>query len=123
QRFHTAESKTVALEGAGSWAEGKYRLELRTEDKFGKAVTLTKFFTLYNLKEKTVPDHAIEWHSSIKDAGEPGQTARFAWGSAAKDVYALLEVYRSGKPLERRWIRAGKKKELLELPIAESDRG
>ena len=123
QRFHTAESKTVALEGAGNWAEGKYRLELRTEDKFGKAVTLTKFFTLYNLKEKTVPDHAIEWYSSIKDAGEPGQTARFAWGSAAKDVYALLEVYRSGKPLERRWIRAGKKKELLEFPIAESDRG
>lgn len=121
--FNTAEAKTMALQDAAEWKQGKYLAELKTSDKFGKEIVLKKFFTLYDSKEKKVPDHAFFWDADEKLHGEPGEEAIYNWGSAAGDVRALLEVYRQDQETTSRWIKAGDKKQRLTLPIRESDRG
>ncbi len=119
--FDTAEKKNFALEDIEKWAQGKYTAELTTQDKFGAEIKLTKFFTIYSLEDKEVPNHAIFWYAPFKTNGEPGDIAQVYWGSAAKDVYAHLEIHR--KKMETRRVKTGKKKNALVLPILEQDRG
>lgn len=121
--FDTAKEKAFTPGDLAKQSQGKYVAELQTKDKFGKEIKLLKFFTLYSLKEKAVPDHALSWSAAVKGEGEPGETARFSWGSAAKNVYALLEIYRQGEAVESRWIRAGENKNDLQIPLREEDRG
>lgn len=121
--FDTREQKNLLLKDISRWNQGKYRLELTTEDRFGSDIKLVEFFTLNAPGEKSVPDNALAWIVPVKSSAEPGQNGQFTWGSAADDVHALLEIYAPGKTVESRWISAGKKKQELSIPIEESYRG
>ncbi|MCK6621482.1 MAG: hypothetical protein HUU32_02750 [Calditrichaceae bacterium] len=122
-RFDTGREKSFTLEKLAARPQGRYAAELITKDKFGEEIKVLKFFSLYSLKEKAVPAHALSWHAPVKAGGEPGETAHFSWGSAAPEVHALLEIYRPGEAVESRWIRTGQNKNDLKIPITENERG
>ena len=51
--FDTKKSKELKLKNLKKWAQGTYKVTLKTADKYGEAIELVKFFTLYSSKEKT----------------------------------------------------------------------
>ena len=52
-----------------------------------------------------------------------GGTARFLVASGLKDQVMVLDVFRDGKRVDRRVLRAGKDSPLVELPVKREDRG
>ncbi len=121
--FNTAEQKRFSLENIAGWAQGKYVAEVTTADRFGTAVQLTKFFTLYSLEDRSVPNHALSWYAPFVTAGEPGEVAQVYWGSAAGPVHAFLEIFRPDREVESRRVQAGNQKNHLLFPLGEMDRG
>ncbi|MGH1366567.1 MAG: alpha-2-macroglobulin family protein [Calditrichia bacterium] len=122
QQFNTDRYKKLRLEKLSSWPEGNYVVELNTKDAFGEDINIKKYFTMYDLREKDIPGKQFNWQAAEKLVGEPGGKATYAWGSAAKDLHALVEVYKKEGIHESRWERATGKR-TLSMPIAEEDRG
>ncbi len=122
-RFDTAKEKSFKPADLAKMDQGKYCLQLISSDKFGNELKVIKFFSLYSLKEKSLPANDAFWFSTVKGAGEPGEEAEFMWGSAAGNVTALLEVYHKNDVIEKRWIKAGDDKNTLTFPIKEAYRG
>ncbi|NJK87048.1 MAG: hypothetical protein HC906_14795 [Bacteroidales bacterium] len=50
--FNTGESKEIYLKEISKWPTGKYAVEIRSSDRFGKAVNQTTFFSLYSANGK-----------------------------------------------------------------------
>ncbi|MEL6821831.1 MAG: alpha-2-macroglobulin family protein, partial [Calditrichota bacterium] len=122
QRFDTDRYKKLRLEKLSAWPEGQYVVELNTKDAFGESINIKRYFTLYDMKKDAIPGMQFNWQATEKLSGEPGETASYAWGSAAKDLHALVEVYKKDGIAESRWER-GNGKNLLKMPITEKDRG
>jgi len=122
QKFDTDRYKKLRLEKLSAWPEGHYVVELNTRDAFGESINVKRYFTLYDMKKDDIPGMQFNWQAAEKLSGEPGETASYAWGSAAKDLHALVEVYKRDGIAESRWER-GNGKNLLKMPITEKDRG
>jgi uncharacterized protein YfaS (alpha-2-macroglobulin family) len=122
--FNTAEKKSIRLYHLPEWNSGCYVLEAITKDKFGQEVKEVKYFTVFGEFEKHVPTNEIGWFSKIKDKGEPGESAVFLIGSAAKDVNVLFEIEHKNKIVkkEKLVLKSGEQRRII-IPILEKYRG
>ncbi|MFT6150125.1 MAG: hypothetical protein ACJAUH_002823, partial [Saprospiraceae bacterium] len=121
-KFDTEKSTKVALKKIKNWEQGRYRLTMKTQDKFGNPIEQVKEFTLFSPSEKTVPTNDAFWFTTNKTTAEPGETVSIQIGSGYKKSHILYEVEQDGKVLSSKWL-AVKGKQTIDLPINESYRG
>jgi len=121
--FDTKTDKDFSIPDLSTWKPGTYVLEAHTKDKYGEDVKDIKYFIVYTEKENTMPDNSIDWFTTIKDKGEPGEKASFIIGSKESDVKVLYEIEEEGKAVRHEWITLNSEQKVLELPIAEHNRG
>jgi uncharacterized protein YfaS (alpha-2-macroglobulin family) len=121
--FDTAQSDTIRFENAKDWAQGKYLIELTAKDKFGTDIKIQRYVTAYSLQNRNIPNHVLSWFTPLQSMAKPGEIAQIYWGSAASNVHAILEINRPAHQPEIQFVKNGGKKEVLLLPVHQSDVG
>lgn len=110
EKFDTEKSKEVVLPKSKLNA-GWYALTLTTQDKFGEKIEVKKYFSGYDLDDKTLPAPTIGWHILASQNGksankfEPNETAALWFGTTEKNLPVFLEIDRDGKTLLRKWLQ------------------
>ncbi|HTB06642.1 MAG TPA: alpha-2-macroglobulin family protein, partial [Bacteroidia bacterium] len=123
QSFNTANKKYFKIPGFSSWKAGTYVMEAHTTDKYGEDVKDTKYFIVYSIKEKTIPLNTPDWYNAVKEYCEPGEKAQYLIGSAYDNVTILFEIERKNKTVHKEWLTLNHEQRLIEIPVADSDRG
>ena len=100
---------------------GAYRVIYTTVDDYGATFTTSRDFIVAGQRQTEValPALLIAERSTVG----VGETARLLVRSGLKNQTMVLETYRDGRRISRRVLHSGYDDELIELPIAESDRG
>jgi uncharacterized protein YfaS (alpha-2-macroglobulin family) len=122
KKFDTESDKKLSLDGCKSWQQGRYRVTLKTQDKFGNNLEQVKEFTLFAPTEKSVPTNEAFWFNADKTVAEPNEIVKLRLGSAHKTIHVLYEVEHDGKILQSKWATIDGKEE-FSLPILEEYRG
>jgi hypothetical protein len=125
ENFDTEKSKVLKLDNKQlkSFKPGKYVVVLKTQDKFGKEIEVTKFFELFDLEVAGVPAKAREWFYADNKAYEPGSIASMYYGSAYYRSWVLFEVYDNSQKLIKSEWTAIKNLRRFDVPILEEHRG
>ena len=121
--FTTDDSSYISFKNQTEWQPGKYVLILKTKDKNGTPVELTKYFTLFDPESDKTPLNESSWVYMNEKSYEPGETAILYIGSAEKDVKALFELEYDGKIIRKEWIELNNEQKKIEIPIKEEYRG
>ena len=102
---------------------GAYRAVLKTKDAFGTPVEDRFAFLVLDPAGRDfavrIPFHASARTSSL----EPGETFEMFWGTGYGQGPVLIEVYRSGRRLQRFWTSGKETQGVFRLPIGEESRG
>jgi len=86
--------KEISLAALKSFASGRYRLIARAEG----AKEIQTDFNLASVKDKQPPIPVYEWLMTPKTTCAVGENAEIIYGSSAKNVYVLYEIfYQDGK--------------------------
>lgn len=120
--FNTSENKELTLKGLASWTPGKYMLEITGQDKYGQEVKEITYFDIFNAKEKALPIPEMQHLTLLNPTCEPGDTAKIIIGSSEK-VYALFEIERDGKIIDKQDMLLNNEKRTISIPILEEYRG
>lgn len=121
QRFSTDKQKTLSLNTA-DWDPGSYRIRLKTADKYGTPVELSKQIVLVDPKAKKAPLPEAQFIYRNATKAEPGETITLQLMTAAKETHYLFEVERNGELLRQEWVKSDQNAK-IELPIEEAYRG
>ncbi len=121
--FDTKKNKEIVLSSISSWDQGKYFIEIKSKDKYGEDVKYENYFTVYSPEEKSVPVNSYDWFTTVKNQGEPGETAQFLIGSKDKNVKVLYEIEHKEKIVKKQWLNLSDEQKLIEIPIEEKHRG
>jgi uncharacterized protein YfaS (alpha-2-macroglobulin family) len=105
------------------WEPGAYILEATTKDKYGVEVKDVRYFTLYDIKDKTPASKDAWSFQAIKTNCQPGEKAVFLIGTSGKDVSVLYEIERADKIVETKWLKLNNEQQYIEIPVTEADRG
>ncbi len=116
--FNTAEQNKIKP----NLKAGSYVLILKTADKYGQAVELRKYFTVYDFASKQAPFADLGWQKLEKSTYEPAETANIFLGTAAKELKVLFEVAKNRNIVRREWLTI-KDFTQLTIPVQEEDRG
>ena len=121
--FTTTDSSYITFKDQPEWEAGKYIATLKTKDKNGTPVELTKYFTLFDPESDKTPLNEASWVYMNQKNYEPGETATLYIGSAEKDVTALYELEYDGKVIVKEWIDLDDEQKKIEIPIKAEYRG
>jgi hypothetical protein len=121
--FDTAQTDTVRFESAKEWPQGKYLFELTTKDTYGTEIKLQQYATGYTLSDRRIPDQAISWFHPSQNSVKPGEIAQLFWGSAASDIFAIVEINRQDDKAAIEYQKSDDKKNVILLPVHQSDIG
>jgi uncharacterized protein YfaS (alpha-2-macroglobulin family) len=121
--FTTTDSSVISFRDQAEWESGKYVLTLKTKDKNGTPVELTKYFTLFDPESDKTPLNDASWIYLESKSYSPGDIATLYVGSAAKNVKALYELEYDGKVIKKEWITLDNEQKKIEIPVKEEHRG
>ena len=119
---NTGKQKTFKLKKS-AWAPGNYVLEATTKDKYGNEVKDVRYFTLYDIKDKTPATPSAWSFQAINTNCQPGEKAVFLVGTSGKDVSVLYEIEKKDKIVETKWLKLDNEQKYIEIPVTEADRG
>ncbi len=119
--FDTEKSNLIDLKGI-KLKPGKYAVTLKTQDKFGQAIEVKRFITLYDLDVNETPSNETAFYVQERNSFEPGATAEFYIGTADKDLKVLYEIEHDQKIVDRKWMNVNGL-EKLTISILEKHRG
>ncbi len=101
-------------------APGAYRLRYETTDDFGVLCRSHKEFIVGGPRTPlALPAVLLAQKTPVK----AGETARFLVHSGLAGQALFLEIWRDGRLSERRRLEAGRDAAIIQIPIAEGDRG
>ena len=123
ENFDTEKEDTLEFGSIKQWEQGKYLLELETQDKFGKKVSLKKYFTVYSESSTQMPLPQLVLYNDTKPTAEPGEKAAFMIGTSAIDARVLFQVEFKGEIVKSEWITLNNEKKRIEIPVEEKHRG
>ncbi|MGQ0506122.1 MAG: alpha-2-macroglobulin family protein, partial [Myxococcaceae bacterium] len=107
----------IALKGL---AAGVYRIRYETADELGAKFETSQDLIVAGPKLKlSLPGLLLVQRGSVK----VGEKARLLVHSGLASQQILFDVFRGGVRKERRALRSGEDASLIELPVAEADRG
>lgn len=110
-------------ENATQWPAGEYLLELKALDAYGKEVTYSQRFELFNNKKSAMPVKALGWAYLSQKTAHPGDTVFFFVGSAETGNRVLVEIRSSDKTIYSKWLTISNKLKSIPLVITEDMRG
>lgn len=120
--INTGKSKSFKFK-KNSWTPGAYVLEASTKDKYGQEVKDLRYFTLYDIKDKT-PATKENWSfQAINTSCQPGDKAVFLVGTSEKDVTVLYETEQDQKIISKQWLKLSNEQKYIEIPVEEKHRG
>lgn len=102
--FDTNLSKEINLTNKAIKA-GHYIAEINAKDKNGNPVKWSKYFTVFDLKNKVLPKPSIAWHFTKDKVYEPNDNVEVAIGTTDADLYVLFEITKNNKLTESKWIK------------------
>lgn len=118
----TPKTKEIALQDIAKWKEGSYKITFTTKDKYGVPITVEKYLTVYDSKQKTLPSTLEPFSTTNKDKYEPQDIAKIMLKTAHKQGYAYCKVYHKKTVLVEKWIELPANY-VMEIPIKEEYRG
>ncbi|MBN1758124.1 MAG: hypothetical protein JW863_07400 [Chitinispirillaceae bacterium] len=121
--FSTPKDSTITPSKSAGWPPGVYVAEGRTTDRDGRKIVTRRYFTLYSEKGEKLPFPQADFFVPVRDAGEPGSTARFLVGSGYENVTVLYEIEHKRKIVRTASLEIDNGQKLIELPIEEQHRG
>lgn len=104
------------------WESGNYVAILNTKDKYGTAIEVKEYFTVYDLKSKVVPANTPYFSVVEKSTYQPNDTAKVFIGTAGDKLKVLVELERNGKIETTKWLNI-KNLHNVNFKILEADRG
>lgn len=113
--FDTGLSETLNL---STLLPGYYKVVMTANDPFGAPVKNEKIIRIKKSQTDFIAPNVFVGKKTL----EPGQTATYSLGGAAKQLHALLLNVRPDQPLENNWT-AFEGSQNINLPITEKDRG
>ncbi|MEM9980864.1 MAG: alpha-2-macroglobulin family protein [Bacteroidota bacterium] len=122
QAFNTAEEKNLLLNSLSTWKQGRYVLEITSQDQYGQAVKGNTYFTVFSTKSNQMPFPTYEWTAGVDISVEPNETAQILYGTSTS-AKILYEVEHQGEIIERKWLNLKEKQSLYTIPIKETYRG
>jgi uncharacterized protein YfaS (alpha-2-macroglobulin family) len=123
QTFDTGKTKQLNLSELHRWQTGKYALEMRALDGFGKEVKITRYFTLFSGHGKHMPYKMLSWFSIDKTKAEPGEKAVVYIGSSERNVRVLYELESRGRIIKSQYLVLNDEQKHIIIPIKEEYRG
>ncbi len=121
--FNTKNDTIISLSDISNLKPGRYLVEVTAKDSFGTDVEFKKLVTLFSNSSERLPVNEYDWFYPINDKCEPGESAKFAIGSADKNVSILYEIVQKDNILKREWIKLSNKQKIIEFPVLEEYRG
>ncbi len=122
-KFNTLENKTLDLSSLKSLPNGKYRIKLKSADKYGTPVESEQEFLLFDKNANQPAINVDHWISKLKTEGEPGEKAAFVLASSFENAHYTIILINDNK---REWIKKiilNNSQQLIEIPITENHRG
>ncbi|MBL0015683.1 MAG: hypothetical protein IPP17_04410 [Bacteroidetes bacterium] len=123
ESFDSEKNDSLDLKQCKNWPQGRYILELKTQDKFGSEIKSISYFNLSGPDESGIPTQENLWYSAGKLVCEPGQSANFTVGTAQKEIWLLYEIEHKRKTVSREWIKLSAGKRNFSIPVEEKHRG
>ncbi|WP_052599594.1 alpha-2-macroglobulin [Aureispira sp. CCB-QB1] len=120
--FDTKQSKKLELKNVNNWKQGRYRVTLKTKDKYGAPIEIRKFFTLYSNKAKKTPLNNALFLAQSSFTAEPDTSINIDFGTYEKAAYVLYEIEHDHQIIHREWIQP-KGRIIRSLSIEEKHRG
>ncbi|MEO0895536.1 MAG: alpha-2-macroglobulin family protein [Bacteroidota bacterium] len=120
QSVNTANNKEFDLEGVKKLEKGSYKIIFETEEEGVKDFA---YITLFDSKDKTLPNPVLLSHELDKDSYEPGDVAKLELKTTEKKIWVLYHVLKDNKILDKQWIELKKGSETIDIPIVEAYRG
>ncbi|MFN8255114.1 MAG: alpha-2-macroglobulin family protein [Bacteroidales bacterium] len=121
--FNTAESEKIDFSFMKDWEPGVYVAETESKDAFGNPVKWNNYFTLYSTVNQQIPDKFTTWLVQLDKTAEPGNMAKFIFGSELPGLQVLYEIEFKNNIVEKKWIQPSGKQILIEIPVKEEYRG
>jgi hypothetical protein len=123
KNFDTAKDKKFVIDSLDQFRQGKYILELKTKDRFGNDIRLTRYFNVYDDNVSALPTPSLFYYQPVRITGEPGTKAILNVGSSADDVNILCRVEYPDKAVNDEFYKISGSKKKFEFPIKEENRG
>jgi hypothetical protein len=121
--FDSGQDSLLRPGGTETWKAGRYRVEIHTSDRFGEAVMVKRYITLFIPADGPVPLNAPGWFRPVKDKAEPGEQVSFVVGTREKNVRVLYEVYNKDTVVSKQWLELSNGQKVIGIPVKESYRG
>ncbi len=122
--FNTAKNKAVfPLPDISEWADGDYLVEIDSRDTYGEKIHYERYFSVYSPRKESYSHKTFLKIIPLTGTAEPGSNARLMVCSFAKDARMFLDIIRKGSIVEKKVLFLDRDKEIVTIPVRESDRG
>ena len=112
--------KEIALSALKKQPSGAYRIVGKSKDEQGRDVENKKDFVLYARKDKKPPVPVFEWVSTPEITCEVGGKAEIIYGSSAKNVYVLYELFQNNQKIDSYRFELNNEIRKIQIPFLES---
>ncbi|MDR0413167.1 MAG: hypothetical protein LBH61_05145 [Dysgonamonadaceae bacterium] len=112
--------QTLALTGWKQLPSGRYRILLKATDDKGRPVEMQQDFTLAAAGDKRPPVPTCQWLMTPKTTCAVGESAEIIYGTSARNVYILYELFKEDKKLSAsRFVLNNENRKII-VPFLES---
>lgn len=102
-----------------NYTSGAYLFKTITSDGKQETTSGEKIFYLYSPTDKRPPLLTYNWLIPQKTTCQPGENAEIIFGTSAKDVYVLYEIYTSKGIAEQKIIKLSDEMKTFTVPYKE----
>lgn len=120
-QFDTNQADSLQL-NMRNWDVGHYAITLDTKDANGKAITVTKFFDLYDAQTRQIPAYTLQWQQLNKQVFEPGEQMQLHLASSEAPLHILYDQSNRNTSNDSRWLHINNW-ETVNYTVNEADRG
>ncbi len=119
--FDTGKSDDLDLSKI-KWTAGKYKLVLKSVDKYGEEIQAEHLFSVMESKGNELPTPSSLFVHQNQTKYEPGENAEINIGSFHKNQKILFETEHKSTIIKREWLTLKELKN-IRIPIEEKHRG
>ncbi|MDR1527782.1 MAG: hypothetical protein LBS46_08985 [Dysgonamonadaceae bacterium] len=112
--------KEMASPGFRSFVSGRYRITVKALDNHGKEVEAQQDFILASPSDKRPPVPVYEWMMTPKTVCAVGEKAEIIYGSSAKDVYVLYELFKDNRKIATSRLVLNNENRKIEIPFLDA---
>ena len=98
---------------------GRYRMIAKAKDQQGREVENQQDFTLASGKDKRPPVPVNQWLMPLQTTCVVGENAEIVYGSSAKEVYVLYEIFKDRKRINLSRFELNNENKKIEIPYLE----